>query len=141
MSDLNELQTNKLPMAPKAGAALIFGIIGCVAGLSYGIPGIILGAIGLSLHKRAEQAMYMRPGAYRGDKIIRLAKKWSTAALVQGIILTVFFMLYFAFFISSNLVISSLFTFYFSTFHGGDNSSWSPLVDCYIWFDDMRIFY
>ena len=32
-------------------------------------------------------------------------------------------------------------TFYFSTFHGGADSSWSPSVDCYIWYDDLRIFY
>ncbi|MBR4349108.1 MAG: heparin lyase I family protein, partial [Bacteroidales bacterium] len=28
---------------------------------------------------------------------------------------------------------------YFSTFHGGGNADWSPTVDSYIWFDDIRI--
>ena len=32
-------------------------------------------------------------------------------------------------------------TFYFSTFHGGNDSNWAPSVDCYIWYDDLRIFY
>jgi hypothetical protein len=31
--------------------------------------------------------------------------------------------------------------FYFSTFHGGADSSWAPSVDCHIWFDDIRIYY
>ena len=31
-------------------------------------------------------------------------------------------------------------TFYFSTFHGGGDSSWAPSEDCYIWFDDIRIY-
>ena len=32
-------------------------------------------------------------------------------------------------------------TFYFSTFHGGNDASWAPSADCYIWYDDLRIFY
>lgn len=28
---------------------------------------------------------------------------------------------------------------YFSTFHGGSTSGWSPTETCYIWFDDMKI--
>jgi hypothetical protein len=32
-------------------------------------------------------------------------------------------------------------TFYFSTFHGGADASWAPSVDCYIWYDDLRIYY
>jgi len=32
-------------------------------------------------------------------------------------------------------------TLYFSTFHGGADASWAPSVDCYIWFDDIRIYY
>lgn len=28
---------------------------------------------------------------------------------------------------------------YFSTFHGGGNADWSPTVDSYIWFDDIRV--
>jgi hypothetical protein len=32
-------------------------------------------------------------------------------------------------------------TFYFSTFHGGADSSWAPSVDCHIWFDDLQIYY
>ena len=29
--------------------------------------------------------------------------------------------------------------FYFSTFHGGNDSSWAPDRDSYIWFDDVKI--
>jgi len=29
--------------------------------------------------------------------------------------------------------------FYFSTFHGGNTSDWSPDQTCYIWFDDIKI--
>jgi hypothetical protein len=29
--------------------------------------------------------------------------------------------------------------FYFSTFHGGNDKTWSPQNDCYIWFDDIVI--
>jgi len=29
--------------------------------------------------------------------------------------------------------------FYFSTFHGGNDTSWSPQNDCYIWFDDIVV--
>ena len=32
-------------------------------------------------------------------------------------------------------------TFYFSTFHGGNNISWAPRVDSYIWYDDLSIYY
>jgi hypothetical protein len=28
---------------------------------------------------------------------------------------------------------------YFSTFHGGSNSTWAPTVDSYLWFDDIKI--
>ncbi|SFX93240.1 T9SS type A sorting domain-containing protein [Cytophaga hutchinsonii] len=28
---------------------------------------------------------------------------------------------------------------YFSTFHGGSTSVWAPSVDCYTWFDDIKI--
>lgn len=28
---------------------------------------------------------------------------------------------------------------YFSTFHGGSTTAWAPSVDCYTWFDDMKI--
>jgi len=30
-------------------------------------------------------------------------------------------------------------SFYFSTFHGGSSAGWSPTVDSYIWFDDIKI--
>ncbi|MBN2523899.1 MAG: hypothetical protein JXB24_11545 [Bacteroidales bacterium] len=29
--------------------------------------------------------------------------------------------------------------FYFSTFHGGNDITWSPKNDCYIWFDDIIV--
>ncbi|WMJ73478.1 T9SS type A sorting domain-containing protein [Cytophagaceae bacterium ABcell3] len=29
--------------------------------------------------------------------------------------------------------------FYFSTFHGGSGPGWEPGVDCFIWFDDIKI--
>ncbi len=29
--------------------------------------------------------------------------------------------------------------FYFSTFHGGNDTTWSPQNDCYIWFDDIVV--
>jgi hypothetical protein len=29
---------------------------------------------------------------------------------------------------------------YFSTFHGGSGAHWSPSVDSYIWFDDIRVY-
>ncbi len=29
--------------------------------------------------------------------------------------------------------------FYFSTFHGGNDISWSPQNDCYIWYDDIVV--
>lgn len=32
-------------------------------------------------------------------------------------------------------------TLYFSTFHGGNDASWAPSVDCHVWYDDMRIYY
>jgi hypothetical protein len=28
---------------------------------------------------------------------------------------------------------------YFSTFHGGGDANWSPSVDCYTWFDEIKI--
>lgn len=30
-------------------------------------------------------------------------------------------------------------SFYFSTFHGGNDASWAPTVDCFAWFDDVII--
>lgn len=30
---------------------------------------------------------------------------------------------------------------YFSTFHGGSDASWAPSEDCFIWYDNVRIYY
>jgi ABC-type amino acid transport system permease subunit len=97
MSDLNKLQTQKLPMVPKAGAALILSIIGCVIGI---FAGIVLGAIGLYLSKQAQTVMNMNPDKYRGEKIIKAASIWGIVSIIQGIILTIIFILYIIFIFS-----------------------------------------
>jgi hypothetical protein len=76
-------------MAPKAVAALILAIASCPGGLAYGVPGIVLGAIGRHLSRQARIIFDANPGTYRGEKLIRAAEKWSRVGLIQGIIITV----------------------------------------------------
>jgi hypothetical protein len=98
MGDLNTIQNKDLRMTPKAVAALFVAIAGCEAGWAYGIPGIIVGAIGLSLARKAQETFLSHPELYHGKKVITEALKWSKVAIIQGIILTIVYILYIAFF-------------------------------------------
>ena len=110
MDDVTAAQTKRLPMAPHAVAALILSIGGCVNGWSYGVPGIIMGAIGKNLAQKAQIAMQQNPNGYRGHRIIEAAFRWGKTSVTQGIIIaivsTIFWILYFGFIIA--LVTSSI---------------------------------
>ena len=87
MSDENRYQGRRLPMAPSAVAGLVLGITACCFGWDFGVPGIILGAIGGNLSRKAKAAFDANPGMYRGEKIIEAGLKWNRVGLIQGIIL------------------------------------------------------
>jgi len=87
MSDQNYPTTGRQAMAPSAVAALVLAISACAFGWSYGVPGIILGAIGSGIAKKARAIFDANPGKYRGERIIEAAEKWSRTGIIQGIIL------------------------------------------------------
>ena len=89
MSDHTAGQPARKRMAPKAVAALFLAIASCEWGLAYGVPGIVLSAISRKLHRSARAVFDADPNKYRGEKIIRAAEKWSRVGLIQGIILTI----------------------------------------------------
>jgi hypothetical protein len=95
MSNANLNQEKPKAMAPSAVAALILGVSACSVGWAYGIPGIIVGAIGLNIAGKAKAAFDLNPGLYRGERLIAEGLKWSRIGLIQGIILTVAYILYF----------------------------------------------
>jgi hypothetical protein len=89
MSDQAASPPARLPMAPKAVAALILAIAACEGGLAYGLPGLILGIVSQSICRRARTLFDADPLKYRGEKILRAAEKWSRIGFIQGIILTI----------------------------------------------------
>jgi hypothetical protein len=89
MSDQTASHTVRLPMAPKAVAALILATAACGSGLAYGLPGLILGIISRTICRQARTLFDADPLKYRGEKFLRAAEKWSRIGLIQGIILTV----------------------------------------------------
>ena len=93
MSDGNRHQGRRLPMAPRAVAGLILGTVACGVGWAYGIPGIIVGAIGLSISRKARATFDANPDMYRGERFIIEGLKWSRTGIIQGIILTVVWVL------------------------------------------------
>jgi hypothetical protein len=98
MSDQGSANTRQA-MAPSGVAALILGITASCVGWSFGIPGIIVGAIGMNISRKARGIFDANPGKYRGERFIKEGMKWSRIGLIQGIILTVFWVLYYVFII------------------------------------------
>jgi len=97
VSDRDFSQVKRLPVLPKSVASLVVGVLSCEMGWAYGIPGIILGAIGLSMANQAQRAAATYPNAYRGYKLAESGCIWSMVGLVQGIILTVAYVVFFIF--------------------------------------------
>jgi len=88
-------------MCPGGVASLIVGISGCQVGWAYGFPGIIVGIIGLVMSLKAKQTLADNPGLYRGERLVGSAVTWSVVGLIQGVVLTLLYILLFAFVISS----------------------------------------
>ncbi len=86
---------NYLPPVPNATGALVLGILSIVFSFCYGIIGIVLGIIGLSLAGKATQLFEQYPGAY-SQSSYNNAKAGKITSLI-GLILSVIVFLYFLF--------------------------------------------
>ena len=75
--------------APGAKKSLNLGITGCIVGWFSGIPGIILGAIGLGKSGQARRAIADNPGM-KGKGLAISGMIVSIVSLVQGIILAIY---------------------------------------------------
>ncbi len=75
--------------APGAKTSLTLGIVGCIVGWLTGIPGIILGAIGLARSGQARRAIANNPGT-KGKALAISGMIVSIVSLVQGIIIAIY---------------------------------------------------
>lgn len=90
---------------PNATASLILGILSIVGCFCYGLPGVILGAIGLILANKDEKLYKQNPSLYSDYGNLKAGKIMSIIGLVLGLLslaIMVFYIAYFGWEVLSN---------------------------------------
>ncbi len=78
--------------APGSVAAMVCGIIGVTTGWCFGVPGVVLGIVALTMARKARTACSLSPGKYSGQGM-------ATAGYVLGIISTILGVLWMIYYI------------------------------------------
>ncbi len=83
---------------PNATAVLVLGILSLVGCFCYGLPGMILGAIGLMLANKDEKLYRQNPTMYSDYGNLKAGKILSIIGLVLGLLTLAMMVFYVAYF-------------------------------------------